>query len=98
MKKLILTFAIIAQSVLVFAGNQKETTIIRAKNDNVKLYQQAGTASATLDSLETTDPVTYIRKFNNQWSIVQLNGQVGYMLTSELVSEKVEAPVVSAKK
>jgi uncharacterized protein YgiM (DUF1202 family) len=98
MKKLILTIAIIAQSAFVFAGNQRETTVIRAKADNVKLYRQAGTASATLDSLDTSDAVTYIRKFNDQWSIVEVKGQVGYMLTSELVSEKVGAPVVSAKK
>jgi hypothetical protein len=98
MKKLILTIAIIAQSVLVFAGDKKEATVIRAKNDNVKLYQQAGTASATLDALQTTQSVTYIRKFNDQWSIVQVDGQVGYVLTSELVSEKVEAPVTAAKK
>ena len=98
MKKLVLTFAIIAQSVIVFADNKKETTVIRAKNDNVKLYQQAGTASATLDSLDTTDTVTYIRKYNNQWSIVVVDGKVGYMLTSELVSEKVGAPVTASKK
>lgn len=98
MKNLIITIAIIAQSVLVFAGNQKEKFVIRAKNENVKLYQQAGTASTTLDSLQTTDTVTYIRKFNQHWSIVQVNDQVGYVLTSELVSEKVEAPVASVKK
>jgi hypothetical protein len=98
MKKLIFILAIIASSGLVFAGNEKEKIVIRAKNDNVKLYLQAGTASATLDSLQTTATVTYIRKFNQHWSIVQVNGHVGYVLTSELVSEKVGAPpVVSAK-
>jgi uncharacterized protein YgiM (DUF1202 family) len=98
MKKLVFTFAIIAQSVFVFAGNQKETIVIRPKTDNVKMYLQAGTAAQILDSLETSDTVTLIRKFNDQWSIVEANGKIGYMLTSELVSEKASTPVVSARK
>jgi uncharacterized protein YgiM (DUF1202 family) len=98
MKKLVLTLAIVAQSVFVFADNRKEATVIRPKSDNVKVYVQAGTAAEVLRSLKTTDEVTYVRKFDKTWSIVVVDGKPGYVLTSELVSEKAEAPVVAAKK
>ncbi len=96
MKKLVLILAILVQAVFVFADNRKGEQIVKAKNENVKVYQQAGTAAEIVESLATTDNVAYIRKFDKNWSIVQVNGKVGYVLTSELVSEE-PAPATTAK-
>ena len=96
MKKLVLTLAILVQAVFVFADNRKAEQVVKAKNENVKVYRQAGTAAEIVEALATTDNVAYIRKYNENWSIVQVNGKVGYVLTSELVSEE-PAPATAAK-
>lgn len=96
MKKLVLTLAILVQAVFVFADNKKDLQVVKAKSENVKVYRQAGTAAEIVKSLATTDTVSYVRKFNDNWSIVTINGEVGYVLTSELVSEEA-APAVTAK-
>jgi lipopolysaccharide export system protein LptC len=88
MKKLVITLAILTHSVFVFAGNQRGIDAVRAKNDNVKLYQQPGTSAQVLESLSSTDEVIYVRRYNQHWSIVKVNDKAGYVLTSELVSEK----------
>lgn len=88
MKKAIIILSILTQSVFVFADNRKKTQVVKAKHENVKVYRQAGTASEVVEALETTDTVAYVRKFDKTWSIVKVNGQVGYVLTSELVSEE----------
>jgi uncharacterized protein YgiM (DUF1202 family) len=96
MKKLVLTLAILVQAVFVFADNRKEAQVVKAKSENVKVYRQAGTAAEVVQSLATSDTVAYIRKFNDNWSIVQINGEVGYVLTTELVSVDA-APAITAK-
>ena len=97
MKKVVIALAILVQSVFVFADNRKDTYVIKAKHENVKVYLQAGTSAQVVESLKSTDEVTYVREFNKTWSIVQINGKVGYVLTSELVSEKVGAPTMTAR-
>jgi hypothetical protein len=39
-----------------------------------------------------------VRKYNNHWSIVTINGQVGYMLTSELAQAKPQPVKTLARK
>jgi hypothetical protein len=41
-----------------------------------------------MQSLKSTDEVAVVRKHNAQWTIVQVNGQVGYVLTRELSMSK----------
>jgi uncharacterized protein YgiM (DUF1202 family) len=97
MKTVVITLAILVQSVFVFADNRKETYVIKAKYENVKVYRQAGTSAEVVESLKDTDEVTFVREFNKTWSIVQINGKVGYVLTSEIMSEKVAAPAITAR-
>lgn len=97
MKKVILTLAILVQSAFVFADNSKQLDVTRPKNENVKMYLQPGTASPMLKSLSQTADVNFIRKYNPLWSIVVVDGQPGYVLTSELVSVKAGAPTASVK-
>jgi hypothetical protein len=84
MKKFIFVFALILQSAFVFASNDQGTQLARANYENTKMYRQAGTSTEVLKSLKGTDDLVVIRKHNAQWTIVTVDGQVGYVLTSEL--------------
>jgi hypothetical protein len=90
MKKVIVTLAIVMQTVFVFAGSGRQTQVVKAKHDHVKVYLQAGTSTEVIKSLKSTDELSYVRPFNTTWSIVQVDGKVGYVLTSELLAEKAE--------
>jgi hypothetical protein len=98
MKKIIFIFALIMQSAFVFAADdQGNTTLARANYENTKMYRQAGTSTDVLRSLKSTDELVLIRKHNAQWSIVTVDGQVGYVLTSELHQAKEDRNVALAR-
>lgn len=88
MKKLLFVFALILQSAFVFAADYQGTMMARAAYENSKMYRQAGTSTEVLRSLKSTDEIVVIRKHNANWTIVTVDGQVGYMLTSELQAVK----------
>lgn len=83
MKKLIFTFALIIQAGFLFAANDKAIAA-QARQDNVKMYQQPGTCTTILKSLSTNDKIEVIRRYNEQWTIVKVDGQAGYVLHSEI--------------
>jgi len=95
MKNLILTFAFIINSVIAFAIDGQTTA--RATADNVKMYRQAGTSSEIVKSLKSTDNVFIIRKHNPNWTLVTVNDQVGYVVTSELTAYKTQKPLTAEK-
>ena len=86
MKKLIFTLALLIQTALLFAAGPAQTASV--SYDNVKMYRQAGTSTEVLRALKSTDQLAVIRKHNANWTIVTVNGQVGYVLTSELTMNK----------
>jgi uncharacterized protein YgiM (DUF1202 family) len=86
MKKLIFTFALLIQTALVFATGPAQ--MASASYEDVKMYRQAGTSTEVLKALKSTDQLAVIRKHNANWTIVTVNGQVGYVLTSELTMKK----------
>jgi hypothetical protein len=98
MKTVIVALAIVMQSGFVFAGSGKQTHLVKAKHEDVKVYRQAGTSTEIVESLKITDEVMFVRALNQTWSIVQVNGKVGYVLTSELKSGKGEVSTVAVKK
>lgn len=87
MKKIMLTLALIAQIGFAMADN-KVTVLVQARQNNVKMFQQAGTATQILENINTSDRVTFIRKFNTNWALVEVNGKTGYVLLTELVQLK----------
>ncbi|MBA2763055.1 MAG: hypothetical protein H0U39_14060 [Segetibacter sp.] len=92
MKKLILTLALLAQVGFTMADNKaKATVVVQVRNDNVKMFQQAGTATPILETISTTDRVEFVRKFNANWALVTLNGKTGYVLFMELTQLKAKA-------
>lgn len=87
MKKVILSLALLVQLGFAMAGN-KTTVMVQVKNDNVKMFQQAGTATPILETISTSDKVEFVRKFNANWAIVSVNGKTGYVLLTELTNLK----------
>jgi len=95
MKKIIFTFALLINTVLVFANPGQQ--VAQVATDNVKMYRQAGTSTQELKSLKSTDELVIIRKHNANWTIVTVNGQVGYVLTSELTQKRDIKNIAMAK-
>jgi len=86
MKKLIFTFAFLMQTVFLFAAGPEQ--VAHVSYENVKMYRQAGTSTDILKSLKSTDEIVVVRKHNAHWTIVTVNGEVGYVLTTELTMKK----------
>jgi hypothetical protein len=97
MKKLLFIFALSVQTASVFAADKTET-LATARYENSKMYRQPGTSTEVLKALTSSDEIVVVRKYNNHWSIVTINGQVGYMLTSELAQAKPQPVKTLARK
>jgi uncharacterized protein YgiM (DUF1202 family) len=97
MKKLIFVFALILQSAFVFAADKQGAMMARTAYENSKMYRQAGTSTEVLRSLKSTDEVMVVRKHNANWTIVTVDGQVGYVLTSELQAAKEHKNIALAR-
>lgn len=88
MKKVIFAFALLLQTVFVFANDDKAAQTSRVESENVKMYRQPAANTEVVKTLGTSDEVVVVRKHNSKWSIVTVNGEVGYILTSKLVQSK----------
>lgn len=75
--------ALLTPAVLASAADDP-AVVARATTDHVKMYRQAGTSTEVVRSLKKTDEVAVIRKHNANWTIVTVNDEVGYVLTTEL--------------
>ncbi|WP_026462500.1 SH3 domain-containing protein [Adhaeribacter aquaticus] len=89
MKKVIFTLALLVQVGFAMAGSK--VRLAQVRHENVKMFQQAGTSTAVLQTLSTTDKVEYVRKHNAHWAIVTANGKAGYVLLSEIAKLKAGA-------
>ncbi len=83
MKKIIFTFALLVQTALAFAS-KGDLILAQARQDNVKMHLQPGTSTPIVKSLSTNDRIEVIRRFNDLWTIVLVDGQAGYVLHSEI--------------
>jgi hypothetical protein len=89
MKKIIFTIALLVQVGFAMADT-KVSMIAQVRHNNVKMFQQAGTSTPVLEIISITDRVEFIRRHNEQWALVAINGKAGYVLLSELVNLKRE--------
>jgi hypothetical protein len=97
MKKIILTLALAAQTAFGFADGHQVVTA-SARYEHSKMYRQPGTSTEVLKALKSSDEIVVVRRYNSHWTIVTVNGQVGYMLTAELSKPQVTKTSVIAKK
>ncbi|RDC63211.1 SH3 domain-containing protein [Adhaeribacter pallidiroseus] len=84
MKKLLLSLVLFIQLGFVMAHDNKPVMVVQVKNENVKMFQQAGTSTPVIYTITTEDRVELIRKWNTHWTMVKVNDKVGYVLHSEL--------------
>ncbi len=84
MKKSIFTLALLVQVGFAMAAAPTTTIEAQVRHENVKMFQQAGTSTEVLETLNTADRVQFVRKHNAQWGIVTVNGKTGYVLLTEL--------------
>ncbi|WP_157433476.1 SH3 domain-containing protein [Adhaeribacter aquaticus] len=91
MKKILFTFvALLLQAIICFNAFSGNEIIAQASCEGVKMYRQPGTSTEVLRSLNSTDRMVVVRRFNNTWTIVTINNQVGYVLHSELRNPSVQ--------
>jgi uncharacterized protein YgiM (DUF1202 family) len=93
MKKSLLAVAFLAQVLFVSAQVPG-----RVKSDNVNLYRQPGKQADVVRILNTTDEVMVVRKFNSQWTIVQVGTETGYIHNANLAKMKKQQVTESTAK
>ena len=97
MKKISFTIALLAQTAFGFATDNQAVTA-SARYENSKMYRQPGTSTEVLKALKSTDEIVVVRKYNNNWTIVTVDDQVGYVLTTELAKPaKIHRQVIAKK-
>ncbi|WP_026462494.1 SH3 domain-containing protein [Adhaeribacter aquaticus] len=95
MKKVIFALALLVQTAFAFAGENTQA-IAHTKNDDVKLFKQPSTKTEVVKTLKSADDLVVVRKFNNHWTIVTVNGEVGYVRSVSLNKSK-ESKIALAK-
>ncbi len=90
MKKLILSLSLILQIGVAMALNNSPSKGVKVRNENVKMYQQAGITTPVIQTVNPNDRVELIRKWNAQWAQVKVNHKIGYVMFSELIFQKAE--------
>jgi len=96
MKKLIFTLALLVQVVFAMATDKKAVTA-QARQENVKMYQQPSTSATVLKGLSTADRLEVVRWYDALCTIVTVDGQVGYVLHSEIGKPTVYQNLAVAK-
>ncbi|RDC66512.1 hypothetical protein [Adhaeribacter pallidiroseus] len=77
MKKALFTLAIALQ---VFAASAHKKT----GEQELTVYKQPSKDTQVIKVISDSDEVALVRPFNNKWSIVTINKEVGYMSTFQL--------------
>ncbi len=77
MKKVLFTLAIALQ---VFAASAHK----KNGEQELTVYKQPSKDTQVIKVISESDEVALVRPFNNKWSIVTINKEVGYMSTFQL--------------
>ncbi|MGV3538652.1 MAG: SH3 domain-containing protein [Rufibacter sp.] len=85
MKRLFILSAVMIMQVFV-AFAQEPTSYVNRKQ--VKMYRQPGIGTDVVRVLTPEDAITVVRQINNEWSLVQINGEGGYVLNDFLKEKK----------
>ncbi|MFB9863131.1 hypothetical protein [Rufibacter immobilis] len=85
MKRLLMIAALICmQAVAVLA--QEPTS--RVNSEKVKMFRQPNAAGEVMRLLNPDDEIIVMRKQNQQWTLVQIEGEAGYVASSYLRAKK----------
>ena len=83
MKKIVLTLALAVQVLFTMAAD-KQAVLLQPRQENVKMFLQAGTSTPVVKVLNSADKITFVRRHNQTWDLVAVNGVPGYVLRSEI--------------
>ncbi|WP_157593115.1 SH3 domain-containing protein [Rufibacter tibetensis] len=85
MKRLFIITALVCMQVIsVFA--QGPTS--RVNTEKVRMYRQPAIGGEVMRLLGSEDEIIVMRKQNSEWSLVQIDGEAGYVLNSYLKAKK----------
>jgi uncharacterized protein YgiM (DUF1202 family) len=85
MKRFVFIFALICIQAVAIAA-QGPTSRVNA--DKVKMYRQPDAKGEVMRLLGPEDDIVVMRKQNQEWSLVQIDGEGGYVLNSYLKAKK----------
>ncbi|WP_210489653.1 hypothetical protein [Rufibacter aurantiacus] len=85
MKRLLFIIALVCMQV-VSSFAQGPTS--RVNTEKVKMYRQPGIGGEVMRLLGPEDEIIVMRKQNHEWSLVQIDGEAGYVLNSYLKAKK----------
>ncbi len=91
MKKLVLIILISLQASWVWAQEAPvtpEAPTIYVRNEDAKVYKQPAYQAEVLQVLKLNDPIQMVRKFDDRWVIVKVNGQPGYVERWNITTKK----------
>ncbi|MBC3540708.1 hypothetical protein ACFSC6_12530 [Rufibacter sediminis] len=87
MKRLVIISALVCMQVLS-AFAQGPTS--RVNTEKVKMYRQPAIGGEVMRLLGSEDEIIVMRKQNQEWTLVQIDGEAGYVLSSYLKAKKVK--------
>ncbi|WP_460891320.1 SH3 domain-containing protein [Rufibacter soli] len=85
MKRLFLIAALVLVQVMAVMA-QGPTSRVNA--DKVKMYRQPDAKGEVMRLLNPEDEIVVMREQNRQWTLVAIDGEGGYVLTSYLKAKK----------
>ncbi|PSR52169.1 hypothetical protein AHMF7605_00850 [Adhaeribacter arboris] len=91
MKKLVLIILVSLQVSWLVAKETPttpEAPTIYVRNENAKVYKQPAYKAEVLQVVKLSDPIQMVRKFDDRWIIVKVNGQSGYIERWNITTKK----------
>ncbi|MBA9078416.1 MULTISPECIES: SH3 domain-containing protein [Rufibacter] len=85
MKRIILLSAVFLMQVFVVFA-QEPTSHVNSKK--VRMFRQPTLGTEVMRVLTPEDQITVVRQVNTEWSLVQIDGEGGYVLNSYLKERK----------
>ncbi|MFC6996473.1 SH3 domain-containing protein [Rufibacter roseus] len=81
---LLLSALILAQVFTVFA----QTPATRENDDQIAMHRQPSMSTEVMRYLNPGEHVTRVRKINDEWSLVTIDGEGGYVLNTFLKASR----------
>ncbi|PSR55733.1 hypothetical protein AHMF7605_20605 [Adhaeribacter arboris] len=91
MKKLVLIILVSLRASWLIAQEAPiapKVPTIYVRNENAKVYKQPAYQAEVLQVLKLSDPIKMVRKFDDRWIIVKVNGQSGYVERWNITTKK----------
>ncbi|WP_192822706.1 SH3 domain-containing protein [Rufibacter sp. LB8] len=85
MKRIILLSAMLLMQVMFVFAQEPATHV---NTNKVGMYRQPDAKGEVMRLLNVEDEIKVVRKLNSDWSLVQIDGEGGYVLNAYLKARK----------